>query len=52
MEYPPFWKMYEADRNVVFYTPKIIREPDVVPLHLNGKGYFKIDGRMYPPGVR
>ncbi len=48
MDYPPFWKMYDVDRNVTFFTEKEIAADGELKMYLNGKGYIKIDGIMYP----
>ena len=50
MDYPPFWRIYDVDRNVIFFSEKELLSDGVLKLHLNGKGYIKIDGRMYPNG--
>lgn len=47
MEYPPFWKLYPVDSNVVFYAEKEIPHNGKMILHLNGMGYIKINGAMY-----
>ena len=48
MEYPPFWRMYDVDRYVVLFAEKDIPSDGFLKLHLHGKGYLKIEGRMYP----
>lgn len=48
MDYPPFWKMYDVDRNVTFFAEKEIAADGELKMYLNGKGYIKIDGIMYP----
>lgn len=47
MDYPPFWKIYDVDRNVIFRTEKEIDRDGTVTLHVNGFGYLKIDREMY-----
>lgn len=48
MDYPPFWKMYDVDRNVTFFAEKEIAADGGLKMYLKGKGYIKIDGIMYP----
>ena len=47
MDYPAFWRYYDVDRNVIFNTKSEVDKDGFVLLHLNGKGYFKIDGIMH-----
>lgn len=47
MDYPPFWKIYDVDRNVVFFSQRATSEGSL-RLRLKGKGYIKIDGQMHP----
>lgn len=50
MDYPPFWRLYDVDRNVVFFTEKEIEKTGTFTLFLNGKGYITVDGKMYGDG--
>lgn len=49
MDCPPFRRIYDIDRDVVFFSQRAT--PDgLLRLRLNGKGYIKIDGQMHPDG--
>lgn len=47
MDYPVFWRVFSVDQKVVFKCEKEIETDGTAKLHLNGFGYFKIDGKMY-----
>lgn len=49
---PPFWKLYDVERNVRLYTEKEVEHNGSLILHLNGKGCILIDGKRYPSGER
>ena len=44
MDFPAMWKLYDADRNVIFYRETEIEKDGFVRLHLNGKGVILVDG--------
>ena len=50
MDYPSNWRIYDVDRYVVLFAEKDIPSDGFLKLHLHGKGYLKIEGRMYPSG--
>lgn len=50
-DYPPFWKLYDVERNVHFYAEKNIEQNGTMVLHLNGKGCIRIDEVRYPSNV-
>lgn len=51
MAYPPFWRMYNVDRNIVLFSERDIPSDGFLKLHLCGKGYIKVDGIMYPDKI-
>ena len=50
MDFPPFWRLYDVDRNVVFFSKQTAEKDGTLILHVNGKGYLKMDGQMYGSG--
>ena len=48
MDYPPFWRMYDVDRNIVLFSERDVPADGFLKLHLCGRGYIKIDGKKYP----
>lgn len=44
---PTFWKYYDVDRNVRFYTEIETETDGNIKLSLNGKGYILVDGQRY-----
>ncbi len=48
MDIPTDWRMYDVDKNIVLFAEKDIPSDGFLKLHLHGKGYLKIEGRMYP----
>ena len=52
MDYPPMWRLYDVDRNVVFFCNKALQDDGTIELYLNGKGRFVIDGVKYGPGKK
>lgn len=50
MDYPSNWRIYDVDRYIVLFAEKDIPSDGFLKLHLHGKGYLKIEGRMYPSG--
>ena len=46
VDYPTFWKYYDVDRNVVFYTEIETETDGNIKLFLNGKGYILVDGKL------
>ena len=47
VDYPTFWKYYDVDRNVRFYTEIETETDGNIKLFLNGKGYILVDGQRY-----
>lgn len=47
VDYPTFWKYYDVDRNVRFYTEIETETDGNVKLFLNGKGCILVDGQRY-----
>ena len=47
VDYPTFWKYYDVDRNVVFYTEIETETDGNIKLFVNGKGYILVDGQRY-----
>ncbi len=47
VDYPTFWKYYDVDRNVRFYTEIETEIDGNIKLFLNGKGYILVDGQRY-----
>ncbi len=47
VDYPTFWKYYDVDRNVRFYTEIETETYGNIKLFLNGKGYILVDGQRY-----
>lgn len=45
---PPFWKLYDVERNVKLYSEKEIKKNGWIKLYLNGNGCILIDGKRYP----
>ncbi|MCI8331517.1 MAG: alpha-rhamnosidase [Clostridiales bacterium] len=50
IDYPPMWRLYDVDRNVVFLCNETLPEDGTIKLHLNGQGRLVVDGTMYGPG--
>ena len=50
MDYPPMWRLFDVDRNVIFRAERSVASEGNVTLHLSGIGYLKIDDTMYPSG--
>lgn len=50
VDYPTFWKYYDVDRNVRFYTEIETETDGNIKLFLNGKGYILVDGQRYATG--
>lgn len=51
-DYPPFWKLYDVDRNVKFFCKKNIEKDGDFILYLNGKGSILVDDQRYPSGEK
>lgn len=51
MDYPTFWKLYDVEKNVKMFAEAEIERDGAATLYLNGKGYWTIDGKMYPSGT-
>ncbi len=47
VDYPTFWKYYDVDRNVRFYTEIETEIDGNIKLFLNGKGYILVDEQQY-----
>ena len=47
VDYPTFWKYYDVDRNVRFYTEIETETDGNIKLFLNGKGYILVDEQQY-----
>lgn len=47
VDYPTFWKYYDVDRNVRFYTEIETETDGNIKLFVNGKGYILVDGQRY-----
>lgn len=47
VDYPAFWKYYDVDRNVRFYTEIETETDGNIKLFLNGKGYILVAGQRY-----
>lgn len=47
VDYPTFWKYYDVDRNVRFYSEIETETDGSIKLFLNGKGYILVDGQRY-----
>ena len=47
VDYPTFWKYYDVDRNVKFYTEIETETDGNIKLFVNGKGYILVDGQRY-----
>lgn len=47
-DYPPFWRLYDVDRNVKFMCEKEIPHDGYFVLRLIGKGNITVDGKRYP----
>ena len=45
---PPFWKLYDVERNVNFFFEKEIKKDGYMKLYLNGKGCIMVDEIRYP----
>lgn len=45
---PPFWKLYDVERNVNFFFEKEIEKDGYMKLYLNGKGCIMVDEIRYP----
>lgn len=47
VDYPTFWKYYDVDRNVRFYTEIETETDGNIKLFVNGKGCILVDGQRY-----
>ena len=47
VDYPTFWKYYDVDRNVKFYTEIETETDGNIKLFVNGKGCILVDGQRY-----
>ncbi|MDD6483990.1 MAG: hypothetical protein PUF72_05375, partial [Clostridiales bacterium] len=47
VDYPVFWKYYDVERNVKFFTEVETEEDGYIKLYLKGKGYILVDGQRY-----
>ena len=47
VDFPTFWKYYDVDRNVKFYTEIETETDGNIKLFLNGKGYIFVDDVRY-----
>lgn len=50
-DYPCFWKLYDADRNVTFYCQFVAEKPSTFKLYTHGIGYIFVDSTRYGTGV-
>lgn len=46
-DYPCFWRLYDVDRNVKFYSEFTADKDDTLELYVNGMGYIMIDSNRY-----
>lgn len=46
--FPPFWRLDDAHKNVVFRKECDLAEAGVIRVHAHGRGMLEIDGRRYP----
>lgn len=50
VDYPAFWRLYDVDRNVRFFTDINLEEPCEITLYVNGIGYIAVDDNIiYTP---
>ena len=47
VDYPVFWKYYDVERNVKFFTEVETEKDGYIKLYLKGKGYILVDGQRY-----
>lgn len=47
-DYPPFWRLYDVERNVKFMSEKEVLHDGYFVLHLVGKGSITVNGERYP----
>lgn len=47
-QYPPFWKLYDVERNVKIYSEQETERDGWFVLHLNGIGSVVVDDVRYP----
>ena len=48
MEYPPFWRLYDVDRNVIFSLERDFPTDFDFTVRVRGIGYVLVDGKMFP----
>lgn len=46
--FPPFWRLDDAHRNVVFRKAFTLTEPGVIRAYAHGCGMLEVDGRRHP----
>ena len=49
-DYPVFWRLFDVDRNVIFYTKVKTTKPGSLVLHVKGMGNILVDAERYPSG--
>lgn len=49
-DYPVFWRLFDVDRNVIFYAKVKTTQPGILVLHVKGMGNILVDGERYPSG--
>lgn len=50
VDYPVFWKVADVERNVRFRKQAIFETDGKITVHINGIGYFLVDGERYGDG--
>lgn len=46
--FPPFWRLDDAHKNVLFRKECTLDKPGVIRAYANGRGMLEVDGRRYP----
>ena len=46
--FPPFWRLDDAHRNVVFRKTFSLAAPGAIRVYAHGRGMLEVDGRRYP----
>ncbi|MBE5797421.1 MAG: alpha-rhamnosidase [Clostridiales bacterium] len=46
--FPPFWRLDDAHKNVVFRKEFVLENAGTIRVHANGRGMLEVDGRRYP----
>ncbi len=46
--FPPFWRLDDSHKNVVFHKRFELAIPGVIRAFANGRGMLEVDGRRYP----